>query len=471
MELLKKYVAPAFVALFVLALFILLKSSPAYKLWKGYAVLSVPSDSDMRVVSNVLLESGCDEVISLEAQRDDDDSLFGGLVFQEFDESYNRGKALYFFDKDRRARLCYIPDSCKMQAQKAVSFLNQNYGVGARLDDTGRFPFIAPLVALAVFLFFLFISENKIVFFAGGIFPLVFCFCNPLFASAAASGLEFYALYLAQKVWRRRGSSEFLLRNHCIWIFSLAAIVAAFATGFVCGILFLLNFFAAVSALYLVLNLQERYETRFHFVPILMRNAKMVGKMNLNSVKNMLVCSCAAFALLFLFLTGANFSSSNPDKDLYFPAPAKYNGSSGAFASLDDFFAKKWNAISSQYSSLNKVNANVVYPAEGETVKWTRYSKKDGEINASEQIVCVYDEAFRKDALDSIKNADYPAIEKLWIEQGEKFSTEYTVGERVGESGAAVVPALLLAMFLPLGMALFYIFVWRNRRKCFLNSC
>lgn len=464
MELLKKYIAPAFAAIFVVALFVLLKTSPAYRLWKGYAVLSVPSDSDARLVENALLESGCGEVISLEAQRDDDDSFFGKLFFMDFDDGYNRGKSLYFFDKDKRARLYYIPDEYKIQAQKAVSLLNQNYGVGALLAGAGKLPLVAPLVALAVFLFFFFISENRIVFFAGGVFPVVFCFCNPLFAVSAAAGLEFYALYLAQKVWRRSGYGEFLVKNYCIWTFSVAAVLSSFAAGFICGILFSMNFFVAVSTLYLVLNLQESYETRFHFVPVLIRNAKMAGKMNLNSVKNMIVCSCAAFALLILFLTGANFSVSNPDKDLYFPAPTEYNGKSSAFASLDDFFAKKWNAVSLQYRSLNKESASIVYPVEGETVRRTRYSKKGGEISASEQIVCVYDEAFRKEALDSIKNADYPAIEKLWIEQGEKFSTEYTVGERVGESGKAVVPVLLLAMFLPLGMAMFYIFVWRKRR-------
>lgn len=469
MELLKKYIAPAFAALFVVALFVLLKTSPAYRLWKGYAVLSVPSDSDARVVGNVLLESGCGEVISLEAQRDDDDSFFGKLFFVDFDDNYNQGKSLYFFDKDKRARLYYIPDAYKNQAQRAVSLLNQNYGVGALLAGAGKLSLVAPLVALAVFLFFFFISENKVVFFSGGVFPVVFCFCNPLFAVSAAAALEFYALYLAQKVWRRRGSGEFLLKNYCIWIFSVASILASCVAGFICGILFSLNFFAAISTLCLVLNLQESYESRFHFVPVLMRNAKMVGRMNLNSVKNMLVCSCSAFALLILFLTGADFSVANPDKDLYFPAPVEYNGKPSAFATLDDFFAKKWNAVSLQYRSLNKENARLVYPAEGETVRQARYSKNGGEIRGSEQVVCVYDEAFRKDALDSIKNADYPAIEKLWIEQGEKFSTEYTVGERVGESGKAVVPVLLLAMFLPLGMALYYIFVWRNRRKCVPN--
>lgn len=469
MELLKKYIAPVFVALFVVALFVLLKTSPAYRLWKGYTVLSVPSDVDARVVDNVLMESGCGEVISLETQRNDDDSFFSELFLMEFNERYNQGKSLYFFDKDKRARLYYIPDAYKVHAQRAVSVLNQEYGVGALLAGTGKFPLAAPFVTLAVFLFFFFISKNKIVFFAGGVFPVVFCFCNPFFAISSAAGFEFYALYLAQKVWRRRGSNEFLIRNFCIWIFSVAAILSACSAGLICGILFSMNFFVAVSMLYLVLNLQERYETRFHFVPVLLRNAKMVGRMNLNSVKAMLVCSCAAFVLLILFLTGANFSVANPDKDLYFPAPAEYNGKPTAFASLDDFFAKKWNAVSLQYRSINGENAGIVYPMEGDTVRRTRYSKNGGEIVASEQVVCVYDEAFRKDALDSIKNADYPAIEKLWIEQGEKFSTEYTVGKRVGESGHAVVPILLLAMFLPFGMALYYIFVWRNKRKCFPN--
>ncbi|MDE6719358.1 MAG: hypothetical protein K2J68_05825, partial [Treponemataceae bacterium] len=73
-EFVKRYFAPAFVALFVTVLFVILRTHPSYKLWKGYTVLSVPYDSDDKAVSNALLEAGCSDVISLSVQRGGADS-------------------------------------------------------------------------------------------------------------------------------------------------------------------------------------------------------------------------------------------------------------------------------------------------------------------------------------------------------------------------------------------------------------
>lgn len=465
----KRYFAPAFVALFVTVLFVILRTHPSYKFWKGYTVLSVPCDSDDRAVSNALLEAGCSDVISLSAQRGGASSALESILLQDAGgvDSYEKGKSLYFFDRDGKARLYYVPDAHKDGIKAAAEMLERNYRISAILDAGTVFPWLVPAVVLAVFAAFLWLSENRAVFAAAAVFPVAFCFCNPLYVAAAAASIEIYAIYLAQKVWRRRGGTEFILKNWCVWVFCAASVLASFAMGFVGGILFILNFVASASALFLLLNLEEDYEKRFPFVPVLIRDAKMVGRMNRRSVKGMAICSCGAFLLLVLFLTGANFSSGNGGGDLYFPAPKDYNGKSSEFALLDDFFVRRWNAVALEYRSLGEISSAAAFarPSEGDVVKQTRYEKKGGEIRASEQVVCTYDEAFRKKEMASLLNADYPALEKLWFAQGRKFSTEYASGgsgANGGEVGAAV---LLVAMFLPLAVAFYFILIWRKGRN------
>lgn len=472
LELFKKYIIPGLVSLFVVVLFFFLRTSPAYKLWKGYTVLSVDYNADKKLVSNVLAETGCGDVISLEAQRAEDFSFFTPFLATEEEDSYNKNKALYFFDKDRRVALYYIPDGNKDQAQEAATILNQNYGIGAMLDSHNGFPYLVPIVLLIVFIAFTVFAENKIVFVLSGAIPFVFSICNPLYSVAAAVCLELYAFYLAQKVWRRRGGTQFLLTNAYFWVFNILAMVFVFTMGFVLGILFILNFCAAASLLFILLNLQEEYEKRFRFIPVLIRNAKMAGAMNHKSVKTMLFCSCGVFLLLILFLTGANFSSGNSEKDLFFPAPNEYNEKSNKFPSLEDFFARKWNSIAMQYRSLNERLANngascFVHPTEGETISQMRYLKEGSEIKAVKEILCTYDEKFRREARENIESSDYPAIEKLWIEQGGKFSTEYAANGSVGDEGGIPLVILLIAMFMPLGVAFNYIFIWRKKRNVF----
>ncbi|MDE6069198.1 MAG: hypothetical protein K2F89_09680, partial [Treponemataceae bacterium] len=88
-----------------------------------------------------------------------------------------------------------------------------------------------------------------------------------------------------------------------------------------------------------------------------------------------------------------------------------------------------------------------------------------GEIRASEQVVCTYDEAFRKKEMASVLNADYPALEKLWFAQGRKFSTEYASGGSGADGGEAGAAVLLAAMFLPLAVAFYFILIWRKGRN------
>lgn len=465
----KRYFAPAFVALFVVALFVILRTHPSYKLWKGYTVLSVPSDSDDGAVSNALLEAGCSGVISLSAQRGGADSALEALLLQDASggDSYEKGKSLYFFDRDGKARLYYVPDAQRDGVRAAAELLERNYRISAVLDAGTVFPWLVPAVVLAVFAAFLWLSENRAVFAAAAVFPVAFCFCNPLYAAAAAASIEIYAIFLAQKVWRRRGGTEFILKNWCVWVFCAASVIASFAMGFVGGILFVLNFVASASALFLLLNAQEDYEKRFPFVPVLIRDAKMVGKMNRRSVKGMAVCSCGAFLLLVLFLTGANFSPGDDGGDLYFPAPKDYNGKPSQFALLDDFFVRRWNAVALEYRSLGEISSAAAFarPSEGDAVTLTRYEKKGGEIRASEQVVCTYDDAFRRKEAASVLNADYPALEKLWLAQGKKFSTEYASGGSGADGVEASAAVLLVAMFLPLAVAFYFILIWRKGRN------
>ncbi len=440
MEKFKKFAAPAIGAFALLLILFICKSSPVSKLWKGYVTLSVPVQTDASLVGDVLEEAGCEGCISLEGQE-----------AQDADDGYSERKFLYFFDRDKAARIYYIPDAFASQASSAARLLQARFHVDAAIGSRASFPFLTLLVCVAAFLALLRSAENKSVYSLASFPALFYAFCNPFCAAAAAVCLELYSLYLGQRLWRRKGALPALVSNSVAVAFAAAALLLSLAAGFSRGLFFLLNLAAAFSLLFLLFNIQAEQDKRARFLPVLIRSAGSVNSVNVKTLKKAFFVSAEIFVLFALLCAGTDFLSSGGKKGLFFPAPTEYNGKASEFPLMEDYFVHKWNLAVFQYRSLNKDYPKV--PQEGERVEMTHYEKTKDGIKARKELALAYNAAFRKEASDALEKTESPAVEKLWKAQGKKFSVAYKSGG-TEEAGFGLAAALLLAALLPLFCAL-----------------
>lgn len=443
MERLKKIVAPAFAALIIFLIMFLLKSAPASKLWKGYTTLCVPIGADQKTVGELLSEKNCGDYISMEGQ--------GGA----FSADYEAARRKYFFDRDNAFRIYYIPDANAKGAQNAARAIQGRLHLDAILGSRAAFPYSTIIVCILVFAAFLFFAENKAVYSYASFPALFFVFCSPFYAAAAAVCLELYALFLAQKLWRRKGSVQCVCKNPFVLVFLSSAFLISFAAGGAKPLYFLLNVFCALCLLFLRLNWELESEKKARFLPVLIMSAK---RMNVLGVQNMRRASFSAigiFALFIFLLTGSDFVSSGGKKGLFFPAPTEYNGK-GDFPTMEDYYAAAWNKEAEPYRSVNKNYSSI--PKDGDVIEITHYVKTPEGIKTADEVIRSYDKAFRKKAASRLDECIRAPIEKLWRAQGKKFSVRYSSGG--GESaGFGVAAALLFAMLPSLFAALYYILV------------
>ncbi len=456
MNLVRKIAAPALAALIIFFLFIFLRKSPASKLWKGYTMLCVPVETDERLVNNVLTEEKCGEYLALENQR----LLNAGTLmpFDDFDstDSYIERRSLYFFDREGSSRIYYIPDSKKSSGQKAAALLQNVYHIDARLGSLASFPWVPAFVCLAVFFCLFAGADNKSVF-AGASFPaILYIACNPFYPAAAAVCFELYAFFLAQRIWRRRGACDALLHNPYMLIFTAASLLISFCAGLRCGFLYVLNLAAALCLLAALFNLELNAERKLRFLPLPIRSAKRMRLINSRSVRNLLFCSGGLFILVVFFFSPSSISSFGASGGLFFPAPTEYNGTTGSFPTLEDFFVWRWNSVTMPYRSCNEIQNPV--PKDGEMVAFSHYEKTPSGIKERRETLFTYGGDFKKEVLDSLNKTDYGAIEKLWERQEGRFSVVYSSGGGQ-ETGGAGKLALLFSLLLSLGFALYYIFI------------
>lgn len=437
MEELKKFAAPAFGALVLLLILFLCKSSPVSKLWKGYTTLSVPVQADEKLVGQLLREMECGQYISLEGQP----------AANFFEESYSSKKSLYFFDREKTVRIYYIPDARAKQAAAAARLLQSRHHIDAVLGSQAAFPYLAPLVCLLALFALVFFCQNKGVFLASALPLLFYAFCNPFYAAAASVCLEYYALYLGQRLWRRRGALQALLANSFIVVFSAAALALSAAAGFARALFFLLSLASSFSILFLFFNMEKRNEKSARFLPVLIRSARAVNPVGAENLRKAFFSSAEIFLLFALLCAGTDFLSSGGKRGLFFPAPTEYNESRADFPTMEDYFASKWNGAAFQYRSLNK--SYPLVPKEGDAVEMTRYEKTGKGIQSRVEKALVYDKAFKKEAAAALDKTESPLLEKLWKAQGKRFSVVYASGGSES-AGAGLAAALLLAALLPL---------------------
>lgn len=189
------------ITLFVLAAF---RTVPQSRLWKGWTVLYVTSETlSEGDIYKVLVENGCENVITKSMQRDPIVSPISPLQAQA-QNSYIVRRNAFFSDADDKAMLFYIPDNEETALSHAIAALERVGGTSCGTDGAASFPYAAPcLVLLFAACLFLF-SKRKILFALSAFFLVCMSFSRPLFTVAACASLALTGIFLLEKLYGRK---------------------------------------------------------------------------------------------------------------------------------------------------------------------------------------------------------------------------------------------------------------------------
>lgn len=456
MNYIKKFVIPSFITIGIFALLLVLRTVPTAKLWKGFSVLYVPCDTDAKVVMTELQNAGCEDVISFYNQRIPFVNQFLPIK-SDSNDSYLSGRNSYFFDKDRTVTLYYIPDRYSGHAKNACENLIKKHSINAGLDSKSSFPLLTPVICILAMLFLFIYAKKKFIFLTASLFPIIFTFTMPFYTNAACVCLYLYAAFLAQKIWKRKGSIDCLKNNFYVIILVAASLAGTFFSSFVSGLMFMLCLTASILLLFVLSNYETYKDSKLRFCPVLIRNARLMNMVNPTSIKKALIPIGSILILFVLYISSVNIFTAANSGDLSFPMPTRYNVETG-IPNLNDYIVWNWNVVTKPYKSLNTVYSD--FPEEGESVVIQRFKDSDDGVIATEEVLYCFDDSFRKEAVSLIDDLQYPAIEKLMKNQESGFNVDYSYG--AGEKFSLVNIILMVVLFIiPCALMI----VYRNGRR------
>lgn len=439
----------AVVSLFVLFVF---RTVPSGNLWERYRIVYVDDASDEDFAADVLKRAGCENVISLSSQRlpimlpmhSPEVSL--ALAFAD-DDGYLAKRKAYFFDRGAQYRLYYIEDRYAPLAEGAVREFRAA-GIAAGIDTQGVYPFIVPLICTAFALLLCFLSFHRFLFFVAAVFPVFFAACVPLYSTAASACLFLYGLFIALRLWGRRGAFSVVKTNPAVIAFFASSLIASCASSFRSALLFVPLAAGTLSALAAFSTGERLYEARYRFTLIPIRPARAIPLFTKATFRGTAACvsSIAVFfaaSLLSSFSVGFAASPFSHASALEFPS-ARAQSSAGNFPTLDEYVAWCWNTKTAPYRSVNAQSAHARHPKTGDTVVFPRYS--EGKAGISETSVSmVFDKNFYDAALGDIDALPYPAVEKLIKAQGSGVHAGYAFS---ASGGGGLLHTLLVAFAL-----------------------
>ena len=439
----------AFVSLFVLFVF---RTVPSGNLWERYRIVYVDDASDDDYAAEVLKRAGCENVISLASQHlpvmlpmhSPEVSL--ALAFADAD-GYLAKRRAYFFDRGAQYRLYYIEDRYAPLAEDAVREFRAA-GIAAGIDTQGVYPFIVPLICTAFALLLCFLSPHRALFFAAAVFPVLYAGCVPLYAVAASACLFLYALFIALRVWGRRGAFSAVKTNPALIVFFAASFIIACASSLRSALLFVPLAAGTLSALAAFSIAELRYEARYRFTLVPIRPARAIPFFTKATFRGTAACASSiaslfVASLLSAFSVGFAAAPFPRASQLEFPS-ARAQSLAGIFPTLDEYVAWCWNTKTAPYRSVNAQNAHEKHPKTGDSVVFPRFS--DGDAGISETSVSmVFDKNFYDAALSDIDALPYPAVEKLIKAQGAHVRAGYAFS---ASGGGGLLHTLLVAFAL-----------------------
>ena len=408
---------------------IIFRSVPSGNLWKGYRIVYVDETADEDYVADILKKAGCESVISLASQGFPVvlpvDSVERSLALSFADEDgYLAKRRAYFFDRGNRYRLYYIEDRYEGLAEDALRVF-RNAGVDAGLDTQSVYPFIVPLVCIAFALLLCILSSHRLLFFVTALFPISFAVCVPFYSAASAGCLLLYALFIALRLWRRRGAFSFIKTDISVITFSAAAFTIACVSSLRSALLFTAAAGGIVFSLFAFSEAEKLYEVRYRFRPVPIRPAREMPLFTKKIMRGAVACasSIAVFFAASLFSTVFAASPFSRTARLEFPSAA--GGSmTGSFPTLNEYVAWCWNTKTAPYRSIYEQKKYDKNPKDGDSIAFPRFTDSEQGISST-SVSMIFDKNFSDAVVGDIDALPYPAVEKLLKAQGENAHTGY----------------------------------------------
>ncbi|MBP5158121.1 MAG: hypothetical protein ILP18_09655 [Treponema sp.] len=401
------------------------------QIWKGYRVLYVPVSASEESVLSVLAQSGCHDVISAGAQRIPLSTKFFNSLLDS--SSYLEDRLGYFRDRDGDYRLYYIPDSYEKESEQAVNRLVREQHLSAGLDAKERYPFMVPLVVLALYAFLGVVSFKRLHFALPALFPLFLSFSRPFYPVVCGCCFLIFAIFLAGSVWGRKWAVSSVFKNFYVDALLLLALLLLFASSPSCLALALLALAASACAILFLRELKIIKDRNSSFTYSLIFTARQIPIFYGRTARFLLCLLLPMFAFLLMFIFSAKFSRAVSVSGILMPSPVQVAGgrTSGTELPLDsavlpnaeDYFKWAWGVISYPYLNLNVPHAPV---QEGDKVVLPRYDENDRGVKRKDEVVLSYNNSFRRDMEKSISSLEYPAVEKLLKEQDRNVLVMYS---------------------------------------------
>ena len=446
-----------------------LRSVPVSRIWKNYQVLYVENSVSEQTVLNYLEDAGCRNVISLSGQKMPVTSRFSPVQFGEEYNHYLEGRKLYFRDKSGDFRLYYIPDNFQSQTVKAVQNIGKITGARCGIDGKSTYPWLVPSCAVLFFIFLLFVSKYKALFFSLGFLPVLFSVSKPFYPVAAGVCLFLLGIFFVQFYYKRKYFLKTVFSNFSILFLTVSSVIVISVTGIINLFIFLLVIAGCLSFCFLNNLVYEANDKKysFNYSPII--PATFLPKCSKSFSNLSFVCTGFVSLILVLFFTRATFAPGSLVSGLSLPSPVSVSNVEALpvqyeLPSLFDYIVWSWNTATFPYKNLNKDKVYTI-PQKGQKISQIRYKSTENGIVQYSETVAVFDNSFIEAAEKTIDSMDFCAVEKLLKKQGMNFKVEYLEKSRGAGASADIVSLLLiiLCMILPL-VAAVYCNVYSRKR-------
>lgn len=459
MDISKKLLVSVIVLIVSILTLLFTRTVPVSRLWKGYNVVYVKSSTltDENVL-DVLQKNGCKNVISKANQLIPVYSKFAPVQVQK-ENSYIFKRNGFFTDLTSTYLVFYVPEGQTSQINKAINELNCFSQTIASTEGSQSFPWLSPVFTLLFAIFLFYYSGNKLQLALSFIPMVLFGFCRPLYTVNAAIFLALFALYLAEKIYKRKDYFNDTKNN--VYIFTLLAcpLIILFISSAASALLYLVALVSSVSFICAYDEIKYFIDEKnginsFNFVYI--RRSSSVKILNKKSVLLMAGLSALIILILLLsnMLSGLSVSISNEDRPVL-PGPASSSELNKRLPDLNDFVDWSWMTLSFPYRKLGD-DSSLNKDLNGEAVSIKDYSKNGGGFNTSTTQVMTFNSSFINSIYDKVEKLEYPALEKLMLKQGKHSTYAYT-SNTGSTSEKAVQFVLLLFAVVPLVLCVYYL--------------
>lgn len=443
-------VSTAIIVLNIFSLF-LFHSVPVQRLWTGFHTLAVSRETDEQTVLSILSNYGCKDVVSLSFQKSFLSPYCPVYKLPDDVKDYNKLKKNFFFDKAEKFQVYYVPEEYTRELERAYRILINNYHISVTLDSQVVFPWLTPLLCLifAVVLSF-FLGFSKFFIFSA-VFPLLFTLSQPFFVHAGGAALILLGFAFFSGLRRRKGCQAIIAKSIFSAIFFIIPIILISLASFSAGLLMLLSLASSLAAEQILYFAEQKVHQKQIFQRVLILPADCISLQNRSFIKMPAACMILTGLFLFQYVMTSRFLPSSADNDLLLPAPARYNGEDN-LVSLSDCIEWKWFQATYPYRSLYEKNGRANF---GDKVIIPRYEQTSDGIKQTNEIVFIFDDAFKESVLNEIDSLSDTSLEKMLKKQGKNDAASYSPAGKT--SGAIHEFFILVIEFLTASLLLFFL--------------